>query len=251
MADCRRIADQMARYVDGSLPETERGDVERHLKACPPCRRAAEAEDAGRQMLRQCASRLRQETLPPGLRTRCEAIAREQCAARRALWQGRILPVAFGTLGVLFAAAAILAVATPRSNTLLAAQLTADHMRCFREIPQDAAAVDASAVEGMLRARYGWDLHVPPSSDANALRLVGARRCLYIDGRIPHVMYRVNGQDVSLYILNGVAGRDGEVSALGHQTRIWSRGNTTYALVSRAAGDNVNRAAGYVRQEVH
>ena len=64
-------------------------------------------------------------------------------------------------------------------------------------------------------------------------------------------MYRVNGQDVSLYILTGVAGREGEVSALGHRTRIWSRGNTTYALVSRAAGDNVNRAAGYVRQEVH
>jgi anti-sigma factor RsiW len=241
----------MARYVDGTLPEAERSDVERHLEACPPCRRAAEAEEAGRRMLRHCAARLRQETLPPGLRTRCEAIAHEQCAARRALWQGRLLPVAFGTLGLLFAGVAALAVLTPRSNRVLAAQLTADHMRCFRDVPPEAAAVDATAVEGMLRTRYGWDLHVPPSSDANALRLVGARRCVYIEGRIPHVMYRVNGEDVSLYVLTGVAAREGEVATLGHRTRIWSRGNTTYALVSRGGGEHVNRAAGYVRQEVH
>ena len=39
---------------------------------------------------------------------------------------------------------------------------------------------------------------------ASGLQLVGARRCLYADGLIPHVMYRANGQDVSLFVLNGV-----------------------------------------------
>ena len=251
MADCRHVADRIAGYVDGSLAPAERGDVERHLHGCSPCRRAAEAQDAGRRVLRECASRLHHEALPPGLKSRCEALARQQCAARAALWRRRLVPFALGTLGLVFAGAAALALASRRPGALLAAQLTADHRRRFRGVPPDAPTLDAGAVEGMLRDRYGWDLRIPPSSGADALRLVGARRCRYIDGRIPHLMYRVNGQDVSLFILDGVARAEKQVTTFGHQARIWSRGTMTYVLVSSAEGDDIDRAAGYIRQEVH
>ncbi|MEQ1574752.1 MAG: anti-sigma factor [Vicinamibacterales bacterium] len=255
--DCRRVAERITQYVDGNLPPDERGHVDDHLAACPPCRGAAADGQAGRTVLRGCAQRLRssdsETTLPPGLRTRCEALAREHRLAlvHATGWISRFAPVGLAVLFVALTAAAMVAVATQHSDTLLAAQLTADHMKCFRGFPPQGATADAGQVEAMLRARYGWDLHVPPSSGPVGLGLVGARRCLYADGRIPHVMYRAHGQDVSLFILEGVARADADVTSLGHRARIWSRGSNTYVMVSSATGGDLANVASYVRQEAH
>ena len=97
----------------------------------------------------------------------------------------------------------------------------------------------------MLSDQYGWDVHVPPSSPADGVQLIGARRCLYADGRVPHVLYRVNGQDVSLYMLEGVNRREAELMTLGHRSRIWSRGATTFVLVSSAGGSDMADAKNY------
>lgn len=34
---CRKVAEILIDYVDGTLPADERGILERHLCACPPC----------------------------------------------------------------------------------------------------------------------------------------------------------------------------------------------------------------------
>jgi anti-sigma factor RsiW len=160
------------------------------------------------------------------------------------------VPIAVTTILIVVTAGIVLSVATSRSNVVLAAQLTADHAKCFRLFATaTAAAPDARQLEVMLLNRYGWDVHVPPSSTADGVQLIGARRCLYADGRLPHVMYRVNGQDVSLYMLPGVSRNDADVSSLGHRSRIWSRGNTTYVLVSSLAGRGLDNAVRYVMRE--
>lgn len=102
----------------------------------------------------------------------------------------------------------------------------------------------------MLADRHGWDVHVPPSSAAAGVQLIGARRCLYAGGRIPHVMYRVNGQDVSLYMLDGVTRGDAEVLTLGHRSRIWTSGTRTYVLVYPEDAGDMTAAAQYVMREV-
>src|SRR4051812_32961475 len=84
MSEGRRTVERLAPWADESLPATERAEVDRHLSACPPWRGAADPERAGRQILRSCADRLRSEPLPPGLRTRCEALAREHAAKSQA-----------------------------------------------------------------------------------------------------------------------------------------------------------------------
>ncbi len=256
MDDCRRTAERLTRYVDQTLPPDERVQVDQHLGKCPPCRDVASDEAAGRAVLRDCAARLRHPfaagAVPPGLRSRCEELARAQCMAARGSWRATLLPVALATLLILFTGAAIFSLASQRSNALLAAQLTADHSRCFRRLPAQAASLDAGEVEAMLDARYGWDVHVPPSSDADELRLVQGKRCLfYMDGGIPHLLYRTNGQDVSLFVLEGANRKDADVTTMGHRARIWSRGANTFVLVSSASGPDVDRAAGYVRGEAH
>jgi anti-sigma factor RsiW len=250
MSDCRRTAERLTPYTDDALPQHERADVERHLDKCPPCRTAAVHEQGGRTVLRECAAQLKAQPLPPGLRSRCEALARHHGSRRRAFSRA-LLPAVAAALGILVAIGAGLYFVTPRSNTLLAAQLTADHMKCFRVLHEPSPApADSRQVERQLEDDYGWDVHLPPSSASEGIQLIGARRCLYANGVIPHVMYRVHGQPVSLYMLEGVHRPPAEVMALGHRSEIWSRGETTYVLVSASSSD-ITRVARYVKQEAH
>jgi anti-sigma factor RsiW len=252
MSECRRTVERLAPWADESLPAAERAEVERHLAACPPCRDVADRERAGHQVLRACAERLRGEPLPPGLRTRCEAIARDGGASRPG-WLRALAPVAIVAILLVFTASTIFSLATRRSDALLAAQLTADHVKCFT-VFDSPNAVDAHAAEQQLADSYGWNVRVPPSSPEVGVQLVGARRCLYADGSIPHVMYHVNGEQVSLFMLEGVSRPPAEVVTLGHRSQIWSNGGTTYVLVSSASAGNTAAIANYMKyvmQDAH
>jgi anti-sigma factor RsiW len=252
MSECRRTADRLTAYVDETLPPAERAAVDSHLNDCPPCRVSADHQQGGRTVLRECADQLRSAPLPPGLRSRCTALAREHAerAAARS-WTARIIPATLAVALVLFTAIAIVTLATERSNTVLAAQLTADHAKCFRAFPPSGDDVDAHAAEERLASLYGWDIHVPPSSPRDGVRLVGARRCLYGDGRIPHLLYEVSGQPLSLFVLEGEMRKPGDVTAFGHRSRIWTRGPTTFVLVSPTSAGDLSQAVSYVRQEAH
>jgi anti-sigma factor RsiW len=230
MDDCQRTAGRVTPYVDNALPTSERAEVEQHLDACPPCRHGAEQEQAGRTVLRQCAGRLRSEPLPPGLRSRCESLAREHTHKPRVFWLRLLVPLTAMAVLVIVAGLLLFSVATRRSDTLLAAQLTADHVKCFKVFEPDGSA-DHVRVEQALDRDYGWDMHVPPTSDDATL--LGGRRCLYADGSVPHVMYRgTRAEPVSLFRLEGVTRGPADVTTLGHHTRIWSRGGHTYVLVT-------------------
>jgi anti-sigma factor RsiW len=254
MSECRRTVERLAPYTDEALPAAERAEVDQHLAACPPCRAAAASERGARTVLRECRSRLQGEALPPGLRSRCEALAREQGARSRS-WARTLVPVTLVAILLVFTASTLFSLATRRSDALLAAQLTADHVKCFKVFDSpDAPSADAQRVEAMLSDQYGWDVHIPPSSAQVGVQLVGARRCLYADGSIPHVMYHVNGQHVSLYMLEGVTRPAAEVVTLGHRSEIWSRGGTTYVLVSSASAGNLAAIANYMKyvmQDAH
>ena len=103
----------------------------------------------------------------------------------------------------------------------------------------------------MLRAKYGWSIHIPPSAVVEGVRLDGARRCLYAEGTIPHIMYQAHGQNVSLFVLEGETRRPAEVTTLGHHTQIWSRGQTTYVMVSSAQANDLAGVVSYVQHETH
>jgi len=250
MDDCQRTAARVTPYVDGVLPDRERPEVERHLAECPPCRRGAEAEQGGRSVLRRCATRLKAEPLPPGLRSRCEALAGEYARRGTRPWWSALAPLTGIAALVVFAGILLLALATRRSDALLAAQLTADHVKCAKVFLPDARA-EAAAVERDLENKYGWEMHVPPSSAEAAVTLLGGRRCLYAEGPLPHVMYQsVDAGPVSLFRLEGVTRRASDIVTLGYRCRIWSRGGNTYVLVTpERQTPQMMQFARYVRAE--
>ena len=254
MSECRRVAESLPAYVDGLLPAEEQSQIERHLAACPPCQRLVDDEHGGRALLRQNASRLLAEPLPPGLRGRCESLARERMTLAVAglgpWWRVRLVPVLLTSFVMVFTASALFSLATRRSDALLAAQLTADHSKCFRLFaPDEVTSPDARTVEQMLSQQFGWNVRVPSSSPDDGIQLIGARRCLYGDGLIPHVMYRVHGHDVSLFVLPGATRRTDELVALGHRSQIWSREGNTFVLVSATDASGMANASRYVMRE--
>jgi len=232
MSDCRLVTEQLTSYVDEQLDAAHRDQVERHLDGCASCRDAVACEREAKTVLQQHAQGLREEPLPPGLRSRCESLMHEHArAASLPGWRRTLVPTVLSVILLVFTASAIFSLATRHSDAVLAAQLTADHSKCFKLfVAGDPPVMDAHEVEEMLTREYGWKIHVAPSVDG--LQLVGARRCLYADGLIPHVMYRAaNGQDLSLFVLNGVTRTPSELVTFGHRSQIWTKNNTTFVLV--------------------
>jgi anti-sigma factor RsiW len=244
---CRRICDLLTQYADGTLAAAEHADVQRHLEACPPCRVIAGKECGARQLLRACADRLRGEQVPETLRSRCQELSRRSAASH--LWSRRLVRLAAAAVLLIFTGS-LLSIVTRQSDALLAAQLTADHVKCFALFgPEDGRTLDAAQAQKMLQERFGMNVHVPPGSGSGGLELVNARRCLYAEGRIPHLMYQANGQDISLFVLEGESRPPAEFTALGHHTRIWSRGDRTFVLITPASDAPVAGAARYVAEE--
>jgi hypothetical protein len=216
----------------------------------------ADAEQSGRRLLRHSASQLLSEPLPPGLRGRCEALARTPHESATGVsrfgpwWRVQLVPVILTVVVMIFGASAFFSLATRRSDALLAAQLTADHSKCFKLFaPPNGVSADARNIERMISEQYGWNVHVPASSVEDDIQLIGVRKCLYGDGLVPHVMYRVHGQDVSLFVLAGTERKADELVTLGHRSQIWSRDGTTFVLVSAADAGGLASASRYVMKE--
>jgi anti-sigma factor RsiW len=240
MPSCREFDALVTPYIDGEATTAERAVVEAHLAACPPCRHRAAAETAARQTLR---ARLCRPCAPDQLRARCLAAA--------ALEKGSGLLsrtwLSFRTLTV--AAAAFLLIGgvlvyglTRLSPTVLAAQLTLDHLKCFA-VDRPNTAVDASTTEAAFERDHGWPVHLPRVS-ISGLQLVGIRQCFCAQGgATAHAMYRFDGRPVSLYILPDVNRTTASADVFGHDAVIWSRGGNTYVLLGKESEPDMQRLA--------
>ena len=246
MGECSRTVEQLVPYLDGELSASERAGVDRHLAGCPPCRHIADAASGGRAVLRDRSTTLREAPLPPGLRSRCEALARQGAEPRS--WRQRWLPALAVAALVIATGLGVLSLETRRSGALLAAQMTLDHVKCdhlFTSV--ELMPMDARDAELLFSNDYGWNVSVPPSSPADGITLIEARRCLYTSGTIPHMIYRVGGQDVSLFMLPGVTRKAESHVRFGYESQIWSRGGNTYVLV-HPRGGNTMTAVRYLKQ---
>lgn len=239
MANCREIEPLVTAYVDGEATDDDRVRVTSHLETCAPCRAGADRQAAARVVVRTRASALAATAAPASLRARCAAGV--QAPPRR----GALPWVVAASIP---AAALLLVTLTSRSTTLLAAQLTVDHVKCF-EFP-GTPNQDVRALEASLANRFGWRVAIPPGSVAVGLTLLSARRCLYADGKVAHLMYRHRNRPVSLFVLPNTTRKPDEVKVMGHEAVVWSSNSKSYVLIAREPRAELEELAAYVQSTI-
>lgn len=252
--DCEEISVGLTAVVDGGATAEQAALVNRHLESCAACRQSMQAQTTARTVLRARAAQL-SVTAPPGLRTRIAATARAQRpeAAGVLSWRGRLSAFSAAAVVVLVLGAVLVPVVTGRSTVVLAAQMALDHLKCFvidGDGDGDGATISKADAEALLKREYGWTMTIPASNEAVDLELLAVRHCLYGDGLAAHLLYRANGQPVSLFIMPDLVRPAAQLQVLGHDQVVWTAGDRTYMLVS-AAGTTAGlaRVASYLQNE--
>lgn len=262
MSSCSSIEPLVTPYVDHELDPTECQVLEYHLGKCPSCRSRVEAERSVRGLLQERRQALHRQCAPGSLHTRCASLSRKPTVGRLepVSWVGRLfafrplvarlapLTVA-ATLTVLVGGAFVYRV-TDSSPTVMAAELTADHVKCFVMNAVLRTKDSPDAVESSLASGFNWNMHVPDDAEREGLELVGSRPCLYGEGKVAHIMFRHNGRPVSLFMLPRSQRPDQLVKVLGHEAAIWSVGDRTFVLVAREGRSEVERMAAFIHAAI-
>ena len=251
MPDCKTLDRFVTPYVDGELGRRRprcRRRASRPVSAVPLARRRR--ADRPRADPRAAAG-AHADAAPAALRARCAAARQARLAtgrwrradSARPSWRARVTPFALAATLVLIVGGAFVYELTDRSARVMAAELTADHIKCFgvnRVLgTHDAAAV----VESSIASSFGLRLGLPERPDREGLELVGERPCLYGEGRVAHIMYRHNGHPVSVFMLPKTTRPDEIVEVMGHEAAIWSAGGRTFVLIAREPRGEVERMA--------
>lgn len=268
MSKCKSIDPLVTPYVDGELPAAERTLVDEHLHQCPPCHSRVAAESAVRDLVRTRKAGLCAERGAASLHAQCSGLADRTGGASTARlrpgappspparavrvwwnapWHLRAVPLALTASLVLLVGGAFLYLATQYSARLLAAELCVDHLTCFTANNLLGTHAEPAAVEGSMLSAFDWRLHLPEQFGASGLELVGARRCLYGEGKVAHLMYRDRGRPVSIYMLPKRVRPEELVEILGHQVAIWPSGDRTFVLITRGSRAEVGRMASFVK----
>jgi anti-sigma factor RsiW len=267
MSDCKKLDPYVTPYVDGELAAADRAEVDAHLSVCPPCHARVVIEQSVRHLLSSRKQLLKHGCAPAELRARCaeagasarlkpratdgrrEGAAREDVArgfSRATSWRARVRPLALAASLVLVVGGAFMYGVTDRSNRVMAAELVADHVKCFGVNRIFNTQQQASLVEGTLASTFGWHTRLADWPRDAGLELVGARPCLYGEGRVAHIMYRHNGHPVSVFMLPKTVRSNELVDVLGHEAVIWPSGDRTFVLIAREPREEVERMASFV-----
>lgn len=264
--DCVRIESFVTPFVDGELSDAEREAIAHHLSVCPPCSSRVAAELAVRELIQRRKAVFAAVRAPDALRSTCARLVSAdarvtssrgsspsvtQGFGRRsspaATWRARLRPLALAASLVLLVGAAFFYRLSETSAHLLAAELAADHVKCFAMNSVLRTHHAPSIVEGAMLAGFGWEMHLPYNPERADLELVGARPCLYDKGKVAHIMYTHQGRPVSLFMLPNTSRSHELVKALGHEAAIWCVGRRTFVLIARESRQDVERMASFVQ----
>lgn len=257
MSDCTSIDPLVTPYVDGELPEPDRHRVDGHLHACPACRARVEVERSICTLLRGRQAELRQSVAPETLRAR---LSQAPPAPSRvtpfpvrptSVRTFRVSRLAAAAMFLLVVGSAVLYRATVGATQAMAAELAADHVKCFMMNTVLRTHESIEDVEAYMRSGFDWAAELPDSANPADMELVGSRPCLYEHGKVAHIMYRHKGVPVSIFMVPGEDHRDELVHAFGHDAVIWSDAHRTFVLIAKAPHDEVERVASFVRTSLH
>ena len=174
MLNCQQIDPLVTSYVDRQLPEGERRLVDDHLHVCASCHSRVAAEQAVHTLVTTRRPELRNICAPFALRAKCQSLCSEARGTvapstvapstlapkhptpqhptpnTRAAWSSRVAPLAIAASLVTFVGGAFVYQATHLSSRVMAAELAADHVKCFAMNSALGTQQGAGAVESKI-----------------------------------------------------------------------------------------------------
>ena len=250
MKNCADIDRLMTPYVDGEVGAADRQVVDAHLAVCPPCCARADAERAARRIVRSQASTLTRPA-PAALRGRCVGAARSPgTRVRRAGVGLRVrqwVPLSVAATVLLAVAGVFMVGQQEQLEASFVAQLAIDHDKCFTQLGTGHPRLDAAQAEARLAAEYGLDLLVPANAEGEQLNLVDVRFCDYDGGSMAHLLYEVEGQPVSFFVIPGVHQAERSLEVMGLHARLWSNDAAACVLVGREDAALMDKIVTYMR----
>ena len=248
MSDCQSIDTLITPLIDGELSGSERERLERHLRVCASCHSRVDAERAVRALIHGRQSALKSDCAPVALRVKCAGHCQlTTLAGPGSRWKRRMMPLAAAAILIIGVGAVLVYQGTTPSARVLAMELATDHQQCFEQPgPQETAAT----VESAMASTFGWQVALAPSQSAG-LELIGARQCSFEGSPVAHLMFRHDGEPMSLFMVPKASYDPAMVEAMGQQCAIWSSGDRTFVLVSREARAEVERVAARVQPVFH
>jgi anti-sigma factor RsiW len=253
MGECRDIEPLLASYVDDAAEPDARAAVEAHLRICPACcdcvtaeRGARELVRARRDTLRGCASeQLKRRCAAHGAATRPPVSPQ----AHRPFVRRTLVPLSLAATLAIVAVAFFLTFS--RNAEVLAAQLAADHVSCFKFAPESGRLLDAATMSEEWGRTRGWPITIPAGSADHGLTLIDVRRCGSSDGIAAHLMYKWHGAPLSVYVMNSESRRaryeQQLVETLGQEAVVWKDRGRTYVVVAKAPPRDLEKVVKYVK----
>ena len=236
MMNCDDIDRLMTPYVDGEVAAADRQAVDAHLADCPPCCERADAERAARRIVRSQASTLTRPA-SSALRAKCVGAAPSSGTPARRTGAGRHVrrwvPLSVAATVLLAVGGVFIAGQRERLEASFVAQLAIDHEKCSTEFGTGHPRLDAAQAEARLASEYGLHVLVPASADREQINLVDVRFCVYDGGSMAHLLYEVDGQPVSLFVIPKEHQAERALEVMGLQARLWSNDEAACVLVGR------------------
>lgn len=248
MTDCDQIDLLITPYVDGDISAANAVVVNRHLQRCRLCCGRVQAEQAVQALMRERRATLVSPLPSSALRVRCAALASTHPSRLVPPWRAHLKLLAVAASLALVVAGAALYGLTVHSTRVMAAELTADHVKCFRVNSVLGTHHDPSTVEGSMASYFDWQMRLPDHPERADLELVGARPCIYPEGLVAHIMYLHHGHPVSLFMLPHSSRADELIDVVGHRAAIWSSGSRTFVLIADEPRAEVERLISFIHE---
>ena len=243
----KHILEHISLYLDDELQEDERFLVETHIKGCPDCRAAVEAE---RELIAALRNARPAYSVPASLRANVAKLLPE--SSHRRNWFRSWIPIAACVLLAL--GLTISWLAAPglfrEEHTQFVDTAVKTHLRYVEgQLPLEILSDSPEKVSVWFAGKLGFNLKLPDypqgSTEPKPYRVEGARLVGFKEDYAAYVVYRLNGHPISLLVTSdSVAKPSGgeEIpweglrfhfqSVSGWKVLTWSDDGLTYALVS-------------------
>jgi anti-sigma factor RsiW len=246
MMDCSTAKSRLFPYVDGEVTPEIRGEIDAHLSRCGACRRLLDLEVAFREAY---VDRFRPDLAPEPVRGRVAALLGELCHGRsvargRRRLTGSVVGVGAGLLVAVGLGAGMGLQSYLGTRTTLAELADAaveQHQKLVRDLlPPDIKDVPPKVAEEWFKKRLAFNVSLPDLK-SERLHFLGGRISHLREVEVAALEYRLDGNNVSLFIIPEDAYRQLRVndrprfkvvSHRGYDVVIWRSQGAGYTIVS-------------------